>query len=68
MTTEQLLQELRDATVASGYSQRELADMTGLKQPAIARMLTGNAVPRLDTFLKVASAIGYKLVIVEEEE
>lgn len=57
----QLIEELRISIKELGYTQRQLADMTGLKQPAIARMLTGGAIPRMDTFLKVAIAIGFTL-------
>ncbi|MEM5009292.1 helix-turn-helix transcriptional regulator [Niallia taxi] len=43
--------------------QRELAEMTGLKQPAISRMFNMDAIPRLDTLMKVLFAVGIELKI-----
>ncbi len=48
--------------------QRELAEMTGLKQPAISRMLNMDAVPRIDTMMKVMYALGIELKIEDKEE
>ena len=43
--------------VKKGYSQRDLAELTGLKQSAIARMESLQAIPRLDTLVRVARAL-----------
>lgn len=47
--------------------QRELSEMTGLSQPAISRMFNMEAIPRLDTLLKVLYALGIEMKIVSKE-
>ena len=44
-----------------GLSQRELAELTGTTQSAIARLESGSRAPRLDTLLRVAGALGCEL-------
>lgn len=46
-----------------GISQRELERRSGVKQPVIARMENGTAVPNLSTVLKVLAALGKTLYI-----
>ncbi|MCQ2381585.1 MAG: helix-turn-helix domain-containing protein [Acidaminococcaceae bacterium] len=47
-----------------GLSQRELAALSGVKQPQIARIETLKSTPQLDTLLKLLAPLGYKLSIV----
>lgn len=42
-----------------GYSQRELAELSGVKQPAIARMESFKSTPQVDTLLKILAPLGY---------
>ncbi len=51
-----------------GLTQKELAKCANLAQPAIARMESKNAVPQLDTLLKVLEALGQRIEIVPIEE
>jgi len=44
-----------------GYSQRDLANITGIKQSAIARLETKDLIPRLDTLLVILRALDLKL-------
>lgn len=42
-------------------SQRDLAKKTGIKQPMIARIENFDAIPRLDTLVKIARALNLKI-------
>lgn len=46
-----------------GFSQRELAELTGTTQSAIARLETGGRPPRIDTLLRIADALDCELVV-----
>jgi len=48
-----------------GLSQADLAESCGLKQPAIARLERGYNAPQLDTYLRVAHALGMDLELVK---
>jgi transcriptional regulator with XRE-family HTH domain len=52
---------LLDARISKGMTQRDLADRSGIKQSAIARMEKMNVIPRLDTLVKVAYHLGVKI-------
>ncbi len=63
-----VITDLYELRCSMGISQRKLAEMTGLKQPAIARMEKIETIPRLDTITKVANALGYSLIPVNKEK
>jgi predicted transcriptional regulator len=46
-----------------GLSQRELAELTGTTQSAIARLEGGGRPPRIDTLLRIANALDCELVV-----
>jgi transcriptional regulator with XRE-family HTH domain len=46
-----------------GLSQRELADLCGTTQSAIARVERGARPPRLDTLLGIANALDCELAV-----
>ena len=43
--------------VKKGLTQQQLADKCGMKQSAIARMESIESIPRLDTIIRVATAL-----------
>ena len=46
-----------------GLSQRELAELTGTTQSAIARLERGGRPPRIDTLLRIADALDCDLAV-----
>ncbi len=46
-----------------GLSQRELAQLVGTTQSAIARLERGGRPPRIDTLLRIADALDCELVV-----
>ena len=58
-----LMIELSKARHEKGLSQRKLEELSGVKQPVIARMENGTNSPQLDTVLKVLGALGKTLYI-----
>lgn len=59
-----LICKMVEARENKGLSQRELAELSGVKQPAIARMESLKSKPQIDTLLKVLVPLGYTLDIV----
>jgi DNA-binding XRE family transcriptional regulator len=46
-----------------GLTQRDLAKLTGIKQPQIARIEKGGQLPTLETLWRLADALDAKVVI-----
>jgi ribosome-binding protein aMBF1 (putative translation factor) len=46
-----------------GLSQTDLADLCGTTQSAIARLESGGRPPRIDTLLRLATALDSELVV-----
>lgn len=49
---------LIEERVKKGLTQQQLADKCGMKQSAIARMESIESIPRLDTIIRVTTALG----------
>lgn len=62
-----LVGKLIEAREQKGISQKRLAEMSGLKQPAIARLERMQATPQIDTLFRVLKPLGYTLAIVPDE-
>ena len=61
----ELIGKMIEAREKKGYSQRELAELSGVKQPAIARMESLKSTPQIDTLLKILAPLGYTLSITD---
>ena len=59
-----LIGELIKARQERGISQKKLEELSGVKQPIIARMEKGTTNPQIDTILKVLAPLGNTLAIV----
>jgi len=59
-----LISKMIEAREQKGLSQRDLAEISGVKQPAIARLESMKATPQIDTLFKVLLPLGYTLEIV----
>lgn len=59
-----LIGKMIEAREQRGLSQRELAKLCGVKQPAIARLESLKATPQIDTLFKILAPLGYTLAIV----
>jgi ribosome-binding protein aMBF1 (putative translation factor) len=59
--------KLIEARSRKGMSQQRLAEMSGLKQPAIARIERMQTTPQIDTLFKLLKPLGYTLAIVPDK-
>lgn len=51
-----------------GMTQAQLAEATGLKQSAIARIESAKSIPRIETILTLAKTLGMKLDLIIDEQ
>ena len=58
-----LIGKMIEAREERGLSQRELAKLSGVKQPAIARMESMKSTPQIDTLFRILAPLGYTLSI-----
>ena len=63
-----IIGELIKARQEKGISQKKLEELSGVKQPIIARMEKGSTSPQLDTILKVLVPLGKTLAVVPLEK
>ncbi|MDS5608954.1 helix-turn-helix transcriptional regulator [Streptococcus pneumoniae] len=63
-----IMSELIEARYEQGISQKKLEEVSGVSQPVIARMETGESSLQLDTVLKVLTSLGKTLAVVPLEQ
>src|SRR6187200_2648346 len=56
-----IAEQVTEQRKARGLSQKELAELTGTTQSAIARLESGGRPPRIDTLLRIAEALDCEL-------
>ena len=59
-----LMREIIAVRKEQGLSQRELGKLTGIKQPVIARIESGQSSPRIDTLVKLLAPLGKTIAVV----
>lgn len=60
---DEIVQALIDARRATGMTQKELSDLTGIAQGDISKLETGNAYPSLRTLIRLAEGMGMQLKV-----
>ena len=60
----ELIGKVIEARKEKGLSQRDLAELSGVKQPAIARLESMQSTPKIDTLIRILNPLGYTLSIV----
>lgn len=59
----QIVATLIEARTRKGLTQKALAERCGLPQPSLARIESGSSTPRIDTFCRVARALGLEVCL-----
>ncbi len=63
MEAEEIIQALIEARRASGMTQKELSELTGIAQGDICKLEKGNANPSLRTLIRLAEGMGMRLKV-----
>lgn len=58
-----IIQALIEARHASGMTQKELSELTGIAQGDISKLEKGNANPSLRTLIRLAEGMGMQLKV-----
>jgi predicted transcriptional regulator len=64
---EELVAEIVNLRQERGLTQKQLEQLSGVKQPIIARMETGANIPQLSTIIKLLAPFGKTLAVVPLE-
>jgi len=59
-----IILEIINARKEKGITQKELEKLSGVKQPAIARLEQGTSDVRIETILKILAPLGKTLAVV----
>ena len=60
---DEIIQALIEARRASGMTQKELSELTGIAQGDISKLEKGNANPSLRTLIRLAEGMGMHLKV-----
>ena len=58
-----IMQAMIDARKASGLTQKQLSERTGIAQADISKLESGNANPSLKTLQRLAAGMGMKVKV-----
>lgn len=64
----EVIRPVIEARRARGWSQRDLAAASGVQQPVIARLETGDTDPKLSTVTKLCRALDLRLAYLNDTE
>ena len=60
---DEIIQALIEARRASGMTQKELSELTGIAQGDISKLEKGNSNPSLRTLIRLAEGMGMRLKV-----
>ena len=63
-----LMIELTRARNEQGLSQKKLEELSGVKQPVIARLESAAHSPQINSMIKILKPLGYTLAVVKEQQ
>ena len=63
-----LLDEIVGARMNMGFTQKRLEEVSGVRQPVIARLEKGSTDPQLSTIIKILAPLGKTLAVVPMED
>jgi len=59
----EIIKELANIRINSGYSQRYIGNLMGSSQSQVGKMETLRAEPRWETLSRYAATLGYEVVV-----
>jgi DNA-binding XRE family transcriptional regulator len=59
-----LLSEIINARMDNGLTQKQLEEISGVKQPVIARLEKGTTDPQLSTMIRILASMGKTLAVI----
>ncbi len=68
MSWDSVRQEIVEERKRQGITQKQLEQLSGVKQPIIARLECGTTSPQIETVLKVLKPLGMTLAVVPLEK
>ena len=63
-----VMNEIIKARQEQRISQKRLEELSGVKQPVIARMESGQTNPQLETLLKILAPLGKTIAVVDKHQ
>jgi len=66
--TASLVAEIIQRRLSLGLTQRHLAELSGVKQSAIARLESNGVIPRIDTLFKLLRPLRLSVRLVNDED
>ena len=61
-----LISAVIEAREQSGFTQKQLSELCGVKQPVIARLESAAHSPQINSILRILKPLGYTLAVVKE--
>lgn len=68
LKVKELIKQMVKERQCLGLTQRDYAEVSGIKQPMIARIERLESIPRLDTFIRMINKLGFELLLVHKDD